>query len=454
MSTISLENLRPCLEGIIPAQLATVSADGIPNTTYVSQVDYVDARHVAVSFQFFNKTRENILAHPQAEVVVIHPVTAASYRLRLRYLRTETAGKVFERMKARLAGIASHTGMAGIFLLKGADIYEVEGIERIPGKELPDAPAARSLAPALRAATERIAAAQDLDSLFEATLLALRAEFDIAHAMVLMWDAAARKLFTVASHGYAVSGVGSEICLGEGVIGVAAEHLTPIRIPHFTTEFGYGRAIREEALQSELQAQVQQQIPFPGLDKPQCQLAAPITARGRLLGVLYVESPIDSRFNYDHEDILVSLALQLGLSMILLDAGGEPESPVVPVRETAPAGEPITVRHYQTDDSIFVGEDYLIKGVAGAILWRLLRVNQRAGRSDFSNRELRLDTSLRLPDIDDNLEARLILLRRRLEERCNWLALEKTGRGRFSMRLDRPVRLVEVGGEEDTGRPD
>ena len=120
MSAITLESLRPCLEGIIPAQLATVSPDGIPNTTYVSQVDYVDTRHVAVSFQFFNKTRENILAHPHAEVVVIHPVTAASYRMRLRYLRTETAGKVFERMKARLAGIASHTGMAGIFVLKGA----------------------------------------------------------------------------------------------------------------------------------------------------------------------------------------------------------------------------------------------------------------------------------------------------------------------------------------------
>lgn len=107
-----------------------------------------------------------------------------------------------------------------------------------------------------------------------------------------------------------------------------------------------------------------------------------------------------------------------------------------------PAGEPVPVRYFNRDGSVFLGDDYLIKGVAGVILWRLLGDHQRTGRSEFSNRELRLDPALRLPDVCDNLEARLILLQRRLQERCGWLGIEKTGRGRFRLVLARPVILL------------
>ena len=113
----SLHTIRACFEGAIPAVMATCSEDGTPNVAYISQVYYVDERHVALSFQFFNKTRKNILANPYATVLVLDPAVAAMYRLELRYLRTETEGPRFEGMKAQLAGIASHTGMAGVFRL-------------------------------------------------------------------------------------------------------------------------------------------------------------------------------------------------------------------------------------------------------------------------------------------------------------------------------------------------
>ena len=125
---LDLDAIRPCLEGAIPGVVATCDADGVPNVTYVSQVEYVDARHLALSFQFFNKTRRNVLANPQVEMLVVHPGHGALYRIAARYLRTDTEGALFERMKAKLAGIASHTGMSGVFHLKGTDLYAVDSV--------------------------------------------------------------------------------------------------------------------------------------------------------------------------------------------------------------------------------------------------------------------------------------------------------------------------------------
>jgi hypothetical protein len=106
-------------------------------------------------------------------------------------------------------------------------------------------------------------------------------------------------------------------------------------------------------------------------------------------------------------------------------------------------GEPLLVRRYAFNDSVFVDNEYLIKGVAGAILWKLVREHAAGRRADFTNRELRLDPTLKLPDISDNLEARLILLARRLEERVPTMRIVKTGRGRFRLDVSRPLKLSE-----------
>jgi putative methionine-R-sulfoxide reductase with GAF domain len=445
--TTSLDAIRPCFEGAIPAIMATCGADGVPNVAYISQVYYVDARHVALSFQFFNTTRRNILANPVATVLVLHPQTAAFFRLHIRYLRTETAGALFEQMKAQLAGIASHTGMDGVFRLLGSDVYEVQQIEPVPGQPLP-APAPRvGLLNAVRRCSERMARCTAMDDLLNATLGAMTDLMGIHHAMVLMLDAGTQRLYTVASSGYATSGVGSEIEVGEGVVGVAARERTPVRIGHMTSAYLYSRAMRRSLHANVPDIEPATDIPYPGLAQPHSQLAVPVLSAGRLLGVLFVESPVQLQFSYEDEDMLVAVAGHLGAAMDLMQASTEAVEPPTAAGSPGQAvatGTVVQVRHFSANDSVFINDTYLIKGVAGAILWKLLKDFTRHGRTEFSNRELRLDASIGLPDVTDNLEARLVLLQRRLVEHSPHIRIEKTGRGRFRLAVLRPVELADA----------
>jgi hypothetical protein len=443
---LDLDAIRPCLEGAIPGVMATCAADGTPNVTYVSQVEYVDAGHLALSFQFFNKTRRNVLANPGVELLVIHPAHGAMFRIAARYLRTETEGALFERMKAKLAGIASHTGMSGVFRLRGADLYAVDHVAQVAAPRRQPPGGGLNRLSALRRCAQRVAGSNDLDSLVEHTLDGLVHEFGIHHAMLLMLDAAGQRLYTVASRGYGQSGAGSEIPLGAGVIGVAARMATPIRINHATLEYAYIRTMREGLAGHVLE----REIPPPGLAEPGSQLAVPLVCGGELLGVLYVESQQDLRFGWDDEDALVALAAQVAALargyLVCADASeSEAQVPAVPTRAgPAPSAAPLRVRHYEADGSVFLDDDYLIKGVAGAVLWKLLRDHARDGRTEFTNRELRLAPEIGLPEIGDNLEARLVLLTRRLVDRQACVRLEKTGRGRFRLCLTRPLELVNV----------
>ena len=103
----------------------------------------------------------------------------------------------------------------------------------------------------------------------------------------------------------------------------------------------------------------------------------------------------------------------------------------------------MNIRQQSATDSVFLDDEYLIKGEAGAILWALLSDFVERGRTGFTNKGLRVDSRIPLPDVSDNLEARLVLLQCRLDERAVGIHLSKTGRGRFALCVERPLRLIE-----------
>jgi adenylate cyclase len=410
MNPGSLDELRDCLDGRTPAVVATCSRDGIPNVTFLSHACYVDAKHLALSFQFFSKTRHNVLENPKARLLLWHPSTARMVRVDLVYEQTLTSGPVFERMRAMLAGLASQAGMEDVFRLRGSDVYRVVALAEVPGRRIavPDArarlsPASERLA-ALRVASSELCAAGDLEQLLERGLAAVERHFGVRHAMVLVLDESRRCLTAVAARGYEAASAGTEVPLGQGVIGVAAEQRTAIRISHVTSDRAYVNAARA-ALQGRGELPPAE-IPWPGLADPGSQLALPLVGRGALFGVLFAESPDCGRFDHHDEDALASFASHLGSLAVDLSQPSE-EAPAAAVVPTGLSGRPAVLKRYREDDSVFLDDQYVIKGVAGAILWAMASDHQRTGRVVFTNRELRLDPRIPLPQLGDNLEARL-----------------------------------------------
>jgi predicted pyridoxine 5'-phosphate oxidase superfamily flavin-nucleotide-binding protein len=127
----TLSDIAACFEGLIPAEIATASADGVPNVTHLSRVHMLDDERVVLSNQFFSKTTRNLAENPVACVVVIDPTTYDSYRLLLQYERTERRGPLFERLRRDVDAIAALTGMEGVFKLRSADIYRVLELELV-----------------------------------------------------------------------------------------------------------------------------------------------------------------------------------------------------------------------------------------------------------------------------------------------------------------------------------
>jgi GAF domain-containing protein len=435
--------------------LATVGKDGVPHLIAVSHVFLVDDNHVAISRQFQKKTRANLEENPRATVGIMDPPNLDTYRIALRFEREETSGPVFDQMSTRLQAVASMTGMVGVFRLQAAMLFEVLSVEKVPGILEPGEAVAPPPSPiaaiddltqlrVLRKISEAVTGSADAEALLDSILGTLDEDLGFSHSMLLLADETRERLDAVASRGYEESGVGAEVRLGEGIIGTVAERRTLLRMTGLDRARRYARAVRStsEAAGSKI-------IPLPGLPDAESQLAVPLLVKNELFGVLFVESSRQLAYQERDEAFLEVVAghVALGLQSLMRAEDAEPArrtEPEHPVAKTA-SGPTRLIQFYAADDCIFVDGQYLIRNLPGRILWKLLRARIDEGRTEFSNRELRLDSSLGLPQLRDNLESRLILLRKRLAEKCPDIRMVPKGRGRFALDIRCRLELQERG---------
>lgn len=295
----------------------------------------------------------------------------------------------------------------------------------------------------------RLSRASDLGGLVRLTVDGLAELLGFSHSQLFLLDEVGTSLFSIASNGYLYEGVGAEIPIGEGAVGMAAAQCVPVLIGNFGQVTKYAQSVRR-SFEDAGEVGPGHEVPLAGLAHPGSQLAIPALALGQLIGVLLVESEEPGRYSSTDSATLTVVASLVASSIESLRRevreGGAVSTDVT--MKSPPSNGPVLhLRHFPVDGSTFLNGEYLIKGVAGKLLWSLVRQHEAEGRSEFTNREVRLDPTLELPDYRDNFESRLILLKRRLDEREAAIRIVPTGRGRFRLVVEAVMRLETMGAQ-------
>lgn len=203
----------PAFQGVIPSPIATASADGIPNITYVSVARFLDDERIAISNQFLGKTSNNLDANPSLTVRVVDPETLLEYDLYSTRLRSERAGELFDSMRVQIDAIADQTGMSGVFRLRSVEVLRVDQCLLVEGSVGRRRQSKRGGATVdgLSVFMRRLDHCRELGELTQTALELLDDLFGINSSILLMADN--DTLFVVAHHG-STNGVGAEVPVG------------------------------------------------------------------------------------------------------------------------------------------------------------------------------------------------------------------------------------------------
>ena len=146
---------------------------------------------------------------------------------------------------------------------------------------------------ALLSIGQDLASTIDLETLLDRILKATQKVFHFDNALIRLVDMDRGALEAVASYGYSDEAVNQEIALGQGVMGRAALRGAPVLINDLEHEKDY----------------------VPGIAGARCELAVPMLARDKVIGVFNVESTSPGAFSEEDIEPLLALAGQAAIAI-------------------------------------------------------------------------------------------------------------------------------------------
>ena len=149
----------------------------------------------------------------------------------------------------------------------------------------------------------------NLDAIAKTMLISMEEYFDFKHSMILLLDGSESTLKVIATHGYKEEGIGAEVKIGVGVIGMVAKKKKLMRMANLGAQKQYMQAIKQQIQPSE-NTVVADEISLPGLKNAESQVAIPMLMEDELIGVFSVESDQVNIFDKSDELIIKILANQ------------------------------------------------------------------------------------------------------------------------------------------------
>ena len=149
----------------------------------------------------------------------------------------------------------------------------------------------------------------NLDAIAKTMLISMEEYFNFKHSMILLIDNSESVLKVIATHGYQEDGIGAEVKIGVGVIGMVAKKKKLMRMANMGTQRLYMQAIKQQ-IQPTDERRIVEEISLPGLKNAESQVAIPMLMEDELIGVFSVESDQVNIFDKSDELIIKILANQ------------------------------------------------------------------------------------------------------------------------------------------------
>ena len=149
----------------------------------------------------------------------------------------------------------------------------------------------------------------DMDAVATTMLASMHEYFDFEHSMILLADQNEGSLKVIATYGYDDQGIGAEVKIGVGVIGMVAKKKKLMRMGNMGAQKQYVNAIKEQ-VQPVNKGKPLDEIVLPGLQNAESQVAIPMLIENELIGVFSVESDRVNIFDKSDELIIKILANQ------------------------------------------------------------------------------------------------------------------------------------------------